>query len=144
MAISLRCPACGVTVDAPDDAEGRLGRCPNCGWTFRIEASEWENLRLSQGLEVAPQPRTSRMAVASLVLGIAGGVCAVPGFVSMPASLVFALISLLLGVFALVLGIAALIRIREKATLLTGRKLAIVGTCLGGLSFVLSVLFTLF
>jgi len=132
MPISVRCPACGVLVDAPDEAEGRLGRCPNCGWTFQIESSEWGAMPLSESQEPEESHRVSRMAMASLVSGCVGVGCGVLAlFDVLPLALV-GLVLLSGAVLALIFGVSALIQISRNAALLYGRVVALAGTILGG------------
>ena len=38
MPIKVTCPACGQRSQAPDDARGKLARCPTCEQAFLIPA----------------------------------------------------------------------------------------------------------
>ncbi len=94
----MRCPECGA-----ENREGSV-TCANCGATL-----------VAQGPPPSPvqeQPKTSGLAIASLVLGISGVFC-----------------SALTALPGLILGIVALSKINRSEGRLTGSGLAIGGIC---------------
>jgi hypothetical protein len=92
----MLCPRCGTTNDSPTRF------CSSCG------------------TPLAPKPRTSGLAIASLILGI----------VALPTCG-------LGGILGLIFGIVSLISIGRNRGRLTGQGLAIAGICVSGLMLVL-------
>jgi len=136
MAIVVRCE-CGRQLQAKDEYAGRRTRCPDCGRELTLPGPETEAIEAdspfaSPAPRRAPppmydeefrgdrfdkaQPRTSGMAIASLVLGV----------------LSFCL-SILTGLPAIILGIISLNKINKSRGELTGQGLAIGGLVTGGI-----------
>lgn len=97
---------------------------------------EEEKQEQTEGQETPiPEPKTSRLAITSLVLSIIGALTCVGG--------------ILFGPVSLVLGIISLVQIGRRPTALRGQGLAIAGMIIGGLSILLvpvgaAVLFPVF
>jgi hypothetical protein len=128
MPIKVNCPSCGMLVQAPDEAAGKMGRCPKCNSKFAIPAAapgqeaylEPEILppaAQAGPYSAAPYPSTSGKAIASLVLGL--------------LSLLFCLLT---GIPAIILGALAISSINRSRGELTGKGMAVAGICLGGVS----------
>lgn len=109
MPVTLTCD-CGARFDVEDLAAGQTAPCPECKHPVR-----------APGRPAAPLPRTSPLALLSLVLALAGAFTAVGG----------ALASLL--------GLYALLEIRRRPTLLTGAPYALAAVVLGPLLAVVTL-----
>jgi prepilin-type processing-associated H-X9-DG protein len=101
-----------------DSYAGKQVKCPACGKDVLVPASGGVAVVMPLG-----PAKTSGLAIASLVLGITGilcGVTAIPG---------------------LILGIAALARIGRSQGRLTGKGLAIAGTCVSAAWLILVAMY---
>jgi hypothetical protein len=109
MASIVACPSCGVQLTVTSVFSGQTIMCPKCGKSFAWMSSS------VPGDSDRP-PRTSRMAIASLTLGIP--MCLGP-FTGIPA---------------LILGVVALRRIKASGGAQKGGGLAVAGISLGAIS----------
>ena len=135
--IQIQCAQCGKQYRVQDELAGSDVRCPACGSTIHVDASQPTyppppppvNTGSSDawGAQTYASPAgpitatTSGLAIAALVLGIISP--CVP----------------LLGIVALVLGIVAIGQIDKSQGRLTGRGMATAGSILGGVGMLLSV-----
>ena len=55
MAIALKCPTCGTTLTAPDDAAGKVVQCPQCANRMMVPGPAGVD-ELEQVEEVVPAP----------------------------------------------------------------------------------------
>lgn len=110
----MHCPKCGV-----ENADGTVA-CALCGAAFN-ETKSKANINAQ-----AEKPRTSRLAIASLILGVAwvllGPLAAIPG---------------------LILGIIAIVKIKRSRGSLKGRPFAIAGIITSAIPIVLIGMFIL-
>ena len=162
MAIEVRCPSCGTLVRAPDDAEGKIGRCPKCHERFRITAPGQRPApspapRYEPPAQAIPQPEyrppVQQPPPSPAMYGPAPQPPApqvVQQFVMQGApartsalavwSMVLGLVSLLLcgflGPLAFIFGIAGVSAINRSRGHLTGKGMAITGIILGALELV--------
>jgi len=95
----MKCPQCGTEFDTP------VEQCFTCGWDFNDEKGDFT-------------PRTSKLAVAALVLGI---LCLFTLYLPFLA--------------AVVLGVSALRKIRKSRSRLTGERIAMAAILVPVLSF---------
>lgn len=110
----MRCPRCGA--DNPQGARS----CASCGAELAAPAQVWRG-----GAPYPPAPpRTSGLAIASLVLGLLG-------------MLTFGVTSLV----GMVLGIISLIQIQRRPDRLTGTGFAIGGLAVSALTFMMLPIF---
>ncbi|MBM4016724.1 MAG: DUF4190 domain-containing protein [Planctomycetes bacterium] len=154
MALLVRCPKCGETKEYPETIVGHALRCPGCDLRFLVAGKPDRGNyavvrpvsgRVRGGDDIPLGPRTSVLAAASLVLGIAGplalgvvgAACLVLGILSMPACLWMCNPGVA-GVAGLVLGILGLRRIGTDRNL-GGRGLAKAGIALSAVSVVLGL-----
>src|SRR5690242_9125914 len=100
MALSLSCP-CGSTFEVDDTFAGQTVSCPECQASVKVPA-----------LRLGP-PRTSGLAVASLVLALVGA---------------FTLVGT---VAAVLCGLGALIHVGRSGGRLAGASFAVLGMILG-------------
>ena len=100
----MKCPQCGTEFNIP------VEQCFTCGWDFSAERGDFV-------------PRTSKLAVAALVLGV------------------LSLFTLYLPLGpAVILGAMALHKIRKSRGRLTGRRMAMAGILIPGLSLPILVI----
>ncbi len=135
--IHFNCP-CGKSLTAREEYAGETTRCPDCGRDLTIPGAEGvqaapvsrapdeEGIRRSrpdrQDSDESPRPiKTSGMAIASIILGIAS----------------LAVCSVFSGIPAVILGAVSLGAIGRSRGRLTGRGLAITGIVTGALSALL-------
>lgn len=151
MSIRIECPECGAQQTLDDAAAGGEATCEACGARLRVPAAEPE---AAQQAEPSPQleavsgeeapayaapvaeampaaPKTSGLAVASLIVGI----------VSLPLSLCCPPLSIIGALAALVMGLIAASQIGKSGGQLGGKGLAIAGIVLGALGLALGVIF---
>lgn len=126
MLISFQCQHCGQSLEAESDMAGEYIPCPACQRLISIPKSVCAEavapvlpFVASSGMPQAPVPRTSGMAIASMVigiLGIAGGwMCC----------------GIILPIVAIILGHVSFSQIQRRPSDLTGKGLAIAGFTLG-------------
>ena len=174
MAIEVRCPSCGTLVRAPDDAEGKIGRCPKCHERFRIAAPAHRPApspapRYDPAPQAIPQPEyrlpvqqppPTQVYAPSPVYAPApqAAVNVVQHFGTMGASartsalavwsFVLGLLGILfcgfLGPVAFVLGIAGVSAVNHSGGHLTGKGMAITGIILGLLELIPMIIIILF
>jgi len=151
MAIQVHCPSCGVLVQAPDDAAGKIGKCPKCEHKFKIEQPA-PAMPMSppagapgaappsppaQGFGAAPPPP----AQAYVPPGMYAPPAPRPTSGLAIASLVLSLLCVT-SPLGLILGIAALVRINRSRGQMNGQGLAIAGIVLScvTLLFIVSII----
>ena len=116
MPILVTC-ACGKQFQPKDENAGRRARCPECGRELIVAAGVAPAHDAPPLLEEVGAPRTSGMAIASLVLGLVSFFC-----------------SVFTGIPAIILGALGLSEIGRSKGRLQGRGMAIAGLICGGLT----------
>ncbi len=133
----VKCPHCKVTIDVSGIAPGTKSACPNCQGVFvtpDIPTAAPVIQLDAQPRPAGPPPKTSGLAIASLVLSILGVLTAFIG------------VGIILTVIALIFGISAMKQIKARPAEQRGYGLALAGAIIGGIFtfiFFLSILATI-
>ncbi len=119
----MHCPACGTP-----NAES-ANYCSNCQTPLSAQSDPAEAITPSDAPDATPTatPRTSGLAIASLILGILGFFC----------------VGLVTGPIGIILGLVALHKIRARPHLLKGKGLATAGAITSSISILVSLLLLL-
>jgi len=133
----VKCPHCKEKVDVSALTPGTQSACPNCQGVFvtpDIPIAAPVIQPDAQPRSAGPPPKTSGLAIASLVLSILGFLTAFIG------------VGIILTVIALIFGISAMKQIKARPKEQGGYGLALAGAIIGGIStfiFFLSILATI-